>query len=124
MEYTGGLWTLSLGLPPPYATLMVRKASPSPPSRAKTWQVGQDPASVPEDGGDANARSTGAAHQAAVAPSYTTVELDEAVAAVCLNIDSISFSATCTYITATTFTDLSSMLTLHLLSLQIYPNWT
>ena len=82
MEYTGGLWTLSLGLPPPYATLMVRKASPSPPSRAKTWQVGQDPASVPEDGGDANARSTGAAHQAAVAPSYTTVELDEAGAAV------------------------------------------
>lgn len=57
VEYTGGLWTLSLGLPPPYATLMVRKASPSPPSRAQTWQVGQDPASVPEDGEDADARS-------------------------------------------------------------------
>ena len=42
----GGLWTWS---PPPYATQMVRRASPSPKSRAQTWQASQDAAAVPKE---------------------------------------------------------------------------
>ena len=35
--------------PSPSTTLMVRRASPSPLSRAQTWQAGQNAAAVPEE---------------------------------------------------------------------------
>ena len=35
--------------PSPLTTLMVRRASPSPLSRAQTWQAGQNAVAVPEE---------------------------------------------------------------------------
>ena len=49
LDYTGRPMDLVSRSPSPNATLMVRGASLSPHSQAKTWQAGQDATIVPKE---------------------------------------------------------------------------